>query len=133
MFNEIKQHWSQFRRYPKGERFERYYGSRHNAERSTVKKILLISMGILIMAAGIIFLAIPGPGLLVMLLGAVLIARESLFVSRLFDRMEPHMWKFAKWCRQTWQGLSSAAKTGLVVVAAMLGVMAMFMAIYIIF
>jgi hypothetical protein len=133
MFNEIKQHWAQFRRYPQGERFERYYGSRHNVERGPLKKILLISTGILIMAAGVVFLAIPGPGLLVMLLGAVLIARESLFVSRLFDRLEPHLWKFARWCRQTWQGLSSASKTALVVIALMFGVLVLFMGINIIF
>jgi hypothetical protein len=133
MFTEIKQHWIQFRKYPVGERFERYYGSRHNVERGPVKKVFLISTGILIMTAGIIFLAIPGPGLLVMLLGAALIARESLFVSRLFDRLEPHLWKFARWCRKTWQELSTASKTALVVIAAMLGVLALFMAFYIIF
>jgi hypothetical protein len=133
MFKEIKQHWTQFRKYPQGERFERYYGSRHNVKRGFLKKILLIAAGILIMAAGVIFLAIPGPGLLVMLLGAVLIARESLFVSRLFDRLEPHLWRFARWCRKTWQEMSSASKTALVVSAAMLGVLALFMAIYIIF
>jgi hypothetical protein len=133
MFKEIKQHWSQFRKYPAGKRFELYYGSRHNVERGPLKKIFLIATGIVIMMAGIIFLAIPGPGLLVMLLGAALIARESLFVSRLFDRLEPYLWKFARWCRNTWQELSSAAKTSLVVIAAMFGVVAMFLAIFIVF
>jgi hypothetical protein len=85
MLKTLKEHWHIFKKAPVGERFERYYQSRHEAQRSLTKKILLIGMGAVVMLVGVFFLAVPGPGLVVLLLGAVLIARESLFVSRLFD------------------------------------------------
>lgn len=133
MFKEIAEHWDHFRHYQPGERFERYYRSRHETKRSTTKKALLIGLGILVMAAGVIFLAIPGPGLLVMLVGAALIARESLFVSRLFDRLEPRLWKLARWCKKTWQGLPRGAKIFLIEIAAVLGLLALYIAYRIFF
>jgi hypothetical protein len=133
MFKVITEHWGQFRHYPVGERFQRYYRSRHESNRSTTKKILIIGAGSLIMATGIIFLAIPGPGLLVMLGGAALIARESLFVSRLFDRLEPHLWKLARWCKKTWQHLPIGAKILLLAIAAISGLLALYIAYNIFF
>ncbi|HEY3487063.1 MAG TPA: PGPGW domain-containing protein [Gammaproteobacteria bacterium] len=91
-----------------------------------MKKTLLISAGILLMAVGVIFLAIPGPGLLVILAGAALIAQESLFVSRLFDRVEPHIWRLARWCRIKWQGFSLAIKILLITIAALVAGVALF-------
>lgn len=133
MFEQISQHWEQFRHYPSGERFERYYRSRHESTRSTTKKALLMGAGILVMVAGVIFLAIPGPGLLVMLIGAGLIARESLFVSRTFDRMEPHVLKLARWCKKTWQSLPKEAKILLIAIATILGLLALYIAYNIFF
>ena len=96
MFRKIIEHWDQFRHYPAGERFERYYQSRHGAKRGAIKKISLMVLGSLCMIMGVIFLVIPGPGLLLMALGATLIARESLYISRVFDRLEPGLWKLAR-------------------------------------
>lgn len=133
MFKEIAEHWDQFRHYPPGKRFERYYRSRHESQRSTTKKILLITTGAVIMAAGVVFLAIPGPGLLVLLGGAALIARESLFVSRLFDRLEPRMWKLAVWCKTKWQSLPLGSRILLLIIAGILGLIALYIAYKILF
>lgn len=133
MFKEITEHWEQFRHYPAGERFERYYRCRHETQRSAIKKALLIGLGALIMATGVVFLAIPGPGLLVLLVGAALIARESLFVSRLFDRLEPRAWKAARWCRNNWKNLPLMAKALLIAAAAILGLIALYIAYKIFF
>jgi hypothetical protein len=118
MLEKITRHWNQFRRYPPGERFERYYRYRHESRRSPVKKVLLIGLGGLIVVAGIIFLATPGPGLLVLLIGAGLIARESLQLSRLFDRLEPRVWRGVGWCRTNWQRLSLSTRILVLAVAA---------------
>ncbi|HEX5057323.1 MAG TPA: PGPGW domain-containing protein [Gammaproteobacteria bacterium] len=126
MFKELSEHWDDFKHYPPGERFERYYRSRHHTQRSLGKKALLISAGILIMATGVIFLAIPGPGLLVMLVGAALIARESLYVSRLFDRFEPRLWQLTKWCEAKWRNLSPGGKILLILATAILGLLALY-------
>jgi hypothetical protein len=128
MLKELTEHWDDFRDYPPGERFERYYRSRHHTKRGMGKKALFICTGILIMAAGVVFLAIPGPGLLVMLVGAALIARESLFVSRLFDRLEPRLWRLAKWCEAKWLNLSPGGKTLLIFTVVGLGLIVLYIA-----
>jgi hypothetical protein len=133
MFKELTEQWDHFRHFPAGERFERYYRSRHHTERGMGKKALLIFAGILIMAAGVVFLAIPGPGLLVMLGGAALISRESLVVSRLFDRLEPRLWRLARWCEVKWKNLSPGRKTLLIFVAAILGLLVLYIAYNIFF
>jgi uncharacterized protein (TIGR02611 family) len=133
MLKELKQHWAQFKKYPSGERFERYYRARHETQKGLLKKTLLITVGSVIMAAGIIFLAIPGPGLLVMLGGAALIARESLFVSRLFDRLEPRLWRLTEWCEAKWKSLSPSSRILLIALALVLGAFALYIAYKIFF
>jgi hypothetical protein len=120
MLKTLKQHWHIFKKAPTGQRFERYYESRHNTPRGLVKKILLISMGAVVVLVGIFFLAVPGPGLVVLLIGAILIARESLFVSRLFDRIEPRVSALAIRCRRIWQRLPIGVKILLTVTVAAL-------------
>lgn len=133
MFKELSEHWEQFRHYPTGERFERYYRSRHESQRGMLKKSLLITLGILIMVAGLFFLAVPGPGIVIFLIGATLVARESLYVSRIFDRLEPRAWKAARWCKRNWQSLSLTSKILLLAIAAILGLLALYIAYRIFF
>jgi tellurite resistance protein TerC len=88
MFTTLRQHWHAFRADPPGQRFQRRY-SRRNAPRSGVwRKLLVIVAGFVVLAIGIVMLVLPGPGSLVMVLGAALIAEESLFASRLLDRCD---------------------------------------------
>ncbi|HEX7916100.1 PGPGW domain-containing protein, partial [Rudaea sp.] len=46
---------------------------------------------------GVVMLVTPGPGLLVMAVGAALVAGESLLVARLLDRLDFHA--SAYWAR----------------------------------
>ena len=125
MFEKIKQHWTQFKKAPTGARFQHYYESRHHTPRSLLKKMLFIVIGVLVMMVGVFFLAVPGPGLLVILIGAVIVARESLFVSRIFDRIEPRTWRAAVWCRTLWRRLSLTSKILLLAIATALAATAM--------
>jgi len=45
-------------------------------------------LGALMVLAGALMLVLPGPGLLVIALGMALIAEESLWASRLLDRLD---------------------------------------------
>jgi hypothetical protein len=88
MFTTLRQHWHAFRADPPGQRFQRRY-RRRNARRSGVwRKLLVIGGGLALLAIGIVMLVLPGPGLLVILIGALLIAEESLFASQRFDRID---------------------------------------------
>ena len=48
----------------------------------------MLAAGVLLMIAGVIALPLPGPGLAIMALGALLIAEESRAAARAFDWLE---------------------------------------------
>ena len=89
-----------------------------------MRRVLWIGAGLLTMAAGVVFLAIPGPGTVVLLLGVVLIARESMFVARLLDRAElllrPGFLRVRRW----WQRSSTTQRRVVMALASTLSVLA---------
>ena len=48
----------------------------------------MLTLGVVAMLVGTAMLVLPGPGLLVILLGAFLIGEESLVASRQLDRID---------------------------------------------
>ncbi len=86
MFNTFRQRWREFRTDPPGRRFENRYWRRNTRRSSVWRRLLVIVFGIVVIAIGIVMLVLPGPGSLVIVLGAALIAEESLWASRLLDR-----------------------------------------------
>lgn len=89
MLQSIKRSWHDFRRAPPGQRFERRYESRRRRRGgASVLKPLYIVLGVLLSLCGIVFLAIPGPGLPILALGGAMVAGESLRVARLLDRLD---------------------------------------------
>ncbi len=53
-----------------------------------MRKTLISGLGGLIMIAGAAMLVLPGPGLLALVIGAALVAEESLFAARMLDRLD---------------------------------------------
>ena len=53
-----------------------------------MRKLLTLVAAPALIVAGIVLLVLPGPGLLLILLGAGLIAEESLLAARLLDRID---------------------------------------------
>lgn len=51
-------------------------------------RALAIFGGFAVLAAGLLMLVAPGPGVIVLALGAALVAEESLLMARLLDRAE---------------------------------------------
>jgi hypothetical protein len=87
MFRRIRRSWQRFKNDRPGERFQEQF-RRRRFSRSTLQKALFIGGGALLMGAGFFFLFVPGPGLLVMLIGAILIAQQSLLAARALDWLE---------------------------------------------
>lgn len=69
-----------------GRRFSALHRVRRR--RNRVRKMLTIAAGGLLMLLGAVLVATPGPGLLAALLGAGLIATESLAFARFLDCLE---------------------------------------------
>ena len=70
-----------------GERFtDRYRKAR--AARHPLAKPFSLAGGVALVLLGAVMIVTPGPGLLLILLGAALIAGESHRLARYFDRLE---------------------------------------------
>jgi uncharacterized protein (TIGR02611 family) len=82
----MKRLWQELKRGKPGRRFQ----SRHEKARrgGLLRKWALIVGGALLVLAGIVFLPLPGPGMLIILAGALLMAEESRGAARALDWME---------------------------------------------
>jgi hypothetical protein len=90
------QAWDRFVHATPGKRFQERYRRMREQKGSAWKRCLIVCGGIAICLAGIVFLAIPGPGLLILAVGLALIAQESVTLARLLDRAElklRRLWK----------------------------------------
>lgn len=88
MFRSLKARWRAFVAVPRGERFQAHHRRSHKAGASRWVRIVAVTAALVLIALGIVMLVLPGPGLLVMLAGAVLLAEESVFVARVMDRID---------------------------------------------
>ena len=87
MLETLKKRWKEFKKAPPGERFERM----HSAGKKSglpLGRIVMVIAGVAMIVGGVVLLAIPGPGLLVIAFGAALIAQQFLWVARRLDRLE---------------------------------------------
>ena len=111
MFDTLKQRWYQFAEAPPGQRFKTHFQRRQQTRPSALhQKILAIGGGVLVMGAGIFFMLAPGPGILIFLVGALLVAEESLAAARLLDWADLRAQPLAAWVSARWRGRSGRAK-----------------------
>jgi len=111
MFDTLQQRWRQFAEAPPGQRFKTHFERRQQTRpRGLHQKILAIGGGALIMGAGIFFMLAPGPGLLIFLVGALLVAEESLAAARLLDGADLRLRRLATWGLTRWRRGPGRAK-----------------------
>jgi hypothetical protein len=80
--------WRDLKAAPPGERFELAYRSNRELGRRGWKRGAAIFGGAVLIAVGLFMLVAPGPGILVLVLGAALVAGESLLMARFLDGAE---------------------------------------------
>ena len=120
MLEKLKQSWRDFEEGPPGERFQQRFKRHQQSRRGALSKSLFITAGILITVVGVFFLPAPGPGALILLIGAGLIAQEFLLAARALDWTELRVRKLAAWGLEVWRHTSLLMK-----VLLMLSVMAL--------
>ena len=103
MFEQLKRDWSSLKRGRPGSRFEEQFERQRKAKSSKVGRALRVIAGLIILPVGLFLLPAPGPGFIVVALGAVLIAREFKFAAQLLDRLEVRGRKVARWATRTWR------------------------------
>ena len=110
MFKRLKESWADLKRGRPGSRFEDQYDEQRKEKKSPVGKALRIIVGLILLPVGVFFLAVPCPVLLVIAVGAVLIAREFRFAARFLDALEVRTRKTFGWARRRWQKLVKARR-----------------------
>ena len=121
MFETIKCSWQRFKADPPGKRFQQQFKRRHEVARTPLQKALALGGGVLLTGVGILLFFLPGPGVLFVLLGAALIAQQSLTVARALDWTEIRLRKLLARSFGVWRHFSAALKiflVGLAVVGA---------------
>ncbi len=84
----VRRQWQHFVATPSGRRFQTRHRMRRAQTAGVARKFVICTFGVIIALAGVIMLVLPGPGLVALVIGAVLIAEESLLVARALDRFD---------------------------------------------
>lgn len=120
---DMKQEWQQFRHDLPGERFRNHrIRMRRKSRRHAA---VTTALGVLLLAAGVVLLFMPGPGLVLIVFGLALVATHSSRLSAQLDRAEPWVREGAhevarRWRRMTRMAKAAVVSGGLVIVTAFL-------------
>jgi hypothetical protein len=119
MLKELKQQWDEFKHARPGHRFQERFERNQEARsgRSRLTRFLKPVAAIVLVAAGLIFCCIPGPGLPLILLGAALLADISGTVARALDWLEVRTRDIISRTKQWWQHASISARAAVIVFA----------------
>jgi hypothetical protein len=117
MLEGLKQRWREFRRGRPGHRFQERHERNREARsaRSPLARFFKPFAAVVLLAAGIVFFLIPGPGLPLLLIGAALLADVSLRVARAMDWLELRIRALLSRLRRWWSGASAIAKSAVVI------------------
>jgi hypothetical protein len=73
---------------PPGRRFQERYQRKRLEKGGMWKRCAFVCAGVVLTLVGIFFLAVPGPGIPILVIGLGLIAQESALMARFLDRAE---------------------------------------------
>ncbi len=88
MIRKLKAQWHELRRAPPGKRFRLRHEKRASERKSPAARFGWSAVAVVLIAAGIIALPLPGPGFIPIGVGLALLAQESASVARFCDRAE---------------------------------------------
>ena len=88
MFKTLKAEWAQLKRGRPGSRFQKQFDRNRREAASGLGRVLRVAAGVMLLPVGLFLLAFPGPGLVVIAIGAVLIAREFRWAAKVLDWLE---------------------------------------------
>lgn len=126
MIEKARENWRRLKESEPGERFQDGYRRRqqNSRVRFSVRALLGVVGGILVVVGGLIAIPGPGPGWLITCFGLGLIAGEVRSFARFMDRAEVKLRMLGRWCAGVWTKSHTVAKVsiclaGLLCVAAL--------------
>ena len=126
MLENLKQQWCDLKKGRPGHRFQNRYerNKRERADESALRRWIQPVAGVVLLAAGIFFCIFPGPGLPLLLVGAMLVAERSRLMAHGLDWSELKVRNIIRWTKEWWREASLVARNavlffgGLVVAGA---------------
>jgi hypothetical protein len=101
-----------------GKRFQARYEQRRRMRASVLWTPLYLILGSGLFVLGLTMMVAPGPGLIVLFMGAALIGQESLVVARALDRTEVGLRRAAHAALRGWRRAPLAAKAAVAILGA---------------
>ena len=112
VFRYLKREWRELKKGRPGRRFrERCERARQaRADKSAAQRFVVPIVGILILAAGLVFCVIPGPGLPLVAIGGALLAQHSMKMAIALDWVEVKLRYLFSRAVKWWRAASLAAR-----------------------
>jgi uncharacterized protein (TIGR02611 family) len=133
LIENIKKRWRSLKRGEPGQRFQDEYDKRHGEDASRAKKIGILVAGVIVLVAGVILMPAPGPGILIVAIGAAMVSQESRFAARVLDGAEVKGRALMKWALGIWKRAPLAGKSAIVLLTLLLVAGALYLAYRIMF
>src|SRR5688500_8302299 len=120
MFEQMQEHWREFRESKPGQRFkDRYRRRRRQHEQGhIVWRIFLITLGAVIALGSLALAPLPGPGWGTVFIGLMILAGELLPAARFLDWLEVWLRKLGRYVYKIWRA-SVWGKIAVILVAAL--------------
>ena len=106
MLLRLSKYWNELKRGKSGSRFQEQYDEGRKTQNTGGSRLLRITGGIILILVGLFFLPAPGPGSVILALGAVLIAREFRLAALVLDQVELRARRLFAWGKRRWQRLT---------------------------
>jgi hypothetical protein len=88
MLDALRRQWRHFKKSRPGRRFQDSYDRKRESRGGMLWRCALMVFGAALCLIGLFFMAVPGPGIPILAVGAVLLAQQSQAAARLLDRAE---------------------------------------------
>jgi hypothetical protein len=112
----LKRHWRQLREGKPGQRFEDRYERKQEEreDRGLILSCLQPALALMLIAIGLVFCLIPGPGIPLILIGTMLLAERSRALARILDWLEVKSRRILHRGKSSWRKSSPFAKNALI-------------------
>ena len=110
MFKHLKKNWESFKRGRPGSRFQEQYERQRESQSSPAGHVLRVALGVIALLVGLVLMPAPGPGFIVVGIGALMIAREFKSAAILLDHVEVRGRQVLKWVKRTWRRERAASR-----------------------
>jgi len=114
VWSALKNRWHELAEEPAGRRFQNRFRRKQKEGHGSLRIVGMI-VGILFIAGGIVLLVIPGPGTVLLIIGAAFLAETSEVSARVLDRLELKLRTFGEWALDRWRRTGMIARSALVI------------------